>query len=120
MDLGAPASGWMESGLMVLLGGFQHFWTLGTNVGGLRKHNPSDRSKAQIPPPKNASVGTHRALDQAGNKAERSRRRRPNAEVITFRFLFPFCLSSHRLAAPPIAAGGWVFLRNSAQELQAH
>lgn len=53
MDLGAPASGaWMESGLTVLLGGFQRFWTLGTNVGGLRKHNPSARSKAQSPPVK--------------------------------------------------------------------
>lgn len=35
MDSGAPTSGaWMESGLTFLLGGFQCFWTLGTNGGG--------------------------------------------------------------------------------------
>lgn len=34
MDSGAPNSGaWMESGLTFLSGGFQRFWTLGTNVG---------------------------------------------------------------------------------------
>lgn len=35
MDSGAPASGaWMECSLPFVLGGFQCFWTLGTNTGG--------------------------------------------------------------------------------------
>lgn len=73
MDSGAPTSGaWMESGLTFLLGGFQRFWTVDTNVGGAAC-SPGLEITTPQPDPKpgpkkasmqNASVVTCRDLRQ--------------------------------------------------------
>lgn len=60
MDSDAPTSGaWMEPGLTFLLGGFQRFWRLGTNIGGAVRSLGLESTTPQPDPkpgPKKASM----------------------------------------------------------------